>query len=482
MKSQKSFIESFIPQIYHQDDKQFRLAKISLNFCWIASLVVLVSGIKWFKLDAFHLLTSDIITASGFLFLGICLRFNVFPLIVINHGIVLCVLSLATYMSFQTGGAISNNIFWLIMGPMFGVLLTNFRQALVWFFIAVVILAVQFYLYKTGFSFPNVKLSPDKVFTEHLMGIAGPMFSIGIASWLFKVEQAATLKIISSQKEKVDLAANEMNKTLLQIKETAEKLGISSIELIQVSSNLNTNTDITFEKTEQMSHTADNVTEKVGSINEENKTAAERMETISENVSQALKTAQTGVICANKTSQIIGELEKGSKNIGKIIQTIHSIAEQTNLLSLNAAIEAAKAGDHGKGFSVVASEVKVLAEQTATSLSQISTTIDSNQRSTQDAIVQVSEIHTIISSINQLQQTISSLVTDQNQAIDRMKENLFEASKATSSISSNVSDVASAVENTQSVAQKTNQAANILSTMSDTLNQHLNSTNTSQNM
>lgn len=173
--------------------------------------------------------------------------------------------------------------------------------------------------------------------------------------------------------------------------------------------------------------------------------AAEEMSTsvaeISQQVQDSSRIAGEAVRQAQATDARIAELSRAAARIGDVVKLITAIAEQTNLLALNATIEAARAGEAGRGFAVVASEVKALAAQTGKATEEIGTQIAGMQAATQDSVVAIKEIGATIGRISEIAATIAAAVEQQGAATQEIARHVGEAAKGTTRVAANIADV-----------------------------------------
>ncbi|MFI5492226.1 methyl-accepting chemotaxis protein [Actinoplanes sp. NPDC051859] len=187
---------------------------------------------------------------------------------------------------------------------------------------------------------------------------------------------------------------------------------------------------------------------------------------IGESATQAAGVASRAVDVTAATTGVMAKLGESSMEIGNVVKVITAIAEQTNLLALNATIEAARAGEAGKGFAVVASEVKDLAQETAKATEDIGRRVAAIQSDTTGAVTAIEEISEIIARISEFQTTIASAVEEQSVTTSEMSRSVAEAATAGGEVASTITDVASSVQLTTVGVGEANRAAGQLAEMS----------------
>jgi methyl-accepting chemotaxis protein len=234
----------------------------------------------------------------------------------------------------------------------------------------------------------------------------------------------------------------------------------------------------TRDATSQTSHSA----EAFGRVNQAFQmvaSAAEEMSAsvseIARHVAEAARVATEAGQKAESVNAKIGDLDRSSREISMATEVVTAIAEQTNLLALNATIEAARAGEAGKGFAVVASEVKELAKQTSKATEDIRRMVGAIQSDVGGSVESITRIAEVVLHIRGLQDSIAAAVEQQNATARDIARSVSGAAQESQEIASVLSQLAEVVSESAQAASSSEAAAKELLTLAGNLQQDMDS-------
>ena len=194
---------------------------------------------------------------------------------------------------------------------------------------------------------------------------------------------------------------------------------------------------------------------------------------IGRQVTHSTQIAGDAVAGVDRTNATVKSLAQAAQRIGEVVSLIQSIAAQTNMLALNATIEAARAGEAGRGFTVVASEVKALANQTEGATGEISNQISSIQGVSSDAVKAMDGISSTIQKISEIASAIAAAVEQQGAATQEIAGSVQQAADGTNEVSMNVTAVTQASGMVGDAAGRLLNSAGDLSTLAGQLRQEV---------
>jgi methyl-accepting chemotaxis protein len=258
---------------------------------------------------------------------------------------------------------------------------------------------------------------------------------------------------ISSSTEELAAGAQEQSVQITEVASAVEEMTKTIIETTTNSS-----------RASETAKTSGNIAQDGGKV-------------VSETIAGMNKIAEV----VTQAAETVKELGSNSDKIGEIIQVIDDIADQTNLLALNAAIEAARAGEQGRGFAVVADEVRKLAERTTKATKEIAAMIKQIQKDTSNAVVSMEKGMEEVNSGKHLAEkageSLNQIISSSKEAIDNIAQVAAaseEQSSAAEQISKNVESISSVTQQSAAGTQQIARAAEDLNRLTDNLQNLVN--------
>ncbi len=260
-----------------------------------------------------------------------------------------------------------------------------------------------------------------------------------------------------------------LQRIIQQVAESARRVNAAATDVDALAKQVSSDVGASLEGTRTTTQAADAVAQDMTQVTQAVNDMSGAIREISDNSQQAARIASEAVIATAAANATMSRLEVSSKDIGEVVKLINRIAAQTNLLAINATIEAASAGAAGRGFTVVAQEVKELATRTTDAITIIQSRITAIQVDASGASGDLQRIGSIINDINTTSTSIAGAVEEQTATTQSMGQAVAGAAERTVEIKTSIAGVSRTAENTATIASRTEAAARELSTAADEL-------------
>jgi len=298
-------------------------------------------------------------------------------------------------------------------------------------------------------------------------------------------------RLDETPRDEIGSVASAFNHFISQLEKTLQGINKQVEQLGQTTQSMETITHETQEGAVEQQNLADQIAHAINDMKLSTHEMAEIATSTAENsqqaqqksiasqsiISQSMDSVEQLSTMMHQTADAVSKLEADSQNIGGVLDVIRGIAEQTNLLALNAAIEAARAGEQGRGFAVVADEVRTLASRTQQSTEEINSMIIQLQSGAGSAVNAIKQGDKSIETSNSKASETNTIINEMSDVINNIEAQNLQLATAAEKQASVSNEINNNIETIKEVSTNTSGSSQQLLTLAEEINNAVNAIN-----